>query len=40
MGNSGLVNMICGDKYDDMGRMYNLFRCVPDGLSKIREVMT
>jgi len=40
MENSGLVNMLCGDKYEDLGRMYNLFRRVPDGLSKIREVMT
>ncbi|RHN55349.1 putative cullin [Medicago truncatula] len=32
MENSGLVNMICGDKYEDLGRMYNLFRRVPDVL--------
>ncbi|RHN45483.1 putative cullin protein, neddylation [Medicago truncatula] len=38
--NSGLVNMLCGDKYNDLGRMYNLFHRVPDGLLKIREVMT
>ncbi|RYR64882.1 hypothetical protein Ahy_A03g010909 isoform A [Arachis hypogaea] len=40
MENSGLVHMFSDDKYDDLGRMYNLFRRVPDGLSKIREVMT
>jgi len=40
MENSGLVNMLCGDKYEDLGRMYNLFRRVADGLSKIREVTT
>ncbi|KAK4261129.1 hypothetical protein QN277_004173 [Acacia crassicarpa] len=40
MENSGLVNMLCDDKYEDLGRMYNLFRRVTDGLSKIREVMT
>jgi len=32
--------MLCSDKYEDLGRMYNLFRRVPDGLSKIRDVMT
>ncbi|KAG6766085.1 hypothetical protein POTOM_030150 [Populus tomentosa] len=36
----GLVNMLLDDKFDDLGRMYNLFRRVPDGLSTIREVMT
>lgn len=40
MENSGLVNMLLDDKYDDLGRMYNLFRRVPNGLSTIREVMT
>ena len=40
MENSGLVHMLCDDKYEDMSRMYNLFRRVTDGLSKIREVMT
>ncbi|KAJ6321787.1 hypothetical protein OIU77_011795 [Salix suchowensis] len=40
MENSGLVNMLLDDKFEDMGRMYNLFRRVPDGLSTIREVMT
>ncbi|XP_045810038.1 cullin-3A-like [Trifolium pratense] len=40
MENSGLVNMLCGDKYEDLGIMYNLFSCEIDGLSKICEVMT
>ncbi|KOM31428.1 hypothetical protein LR48_Vigan01g098300 [Vigna angularis] len=40
MENSGLVHMLCDDKYEDLSRMYNLFRRVTDGLSKVREVMT
>ncbi|OAY79241.1 cullin-3B-like [Ananas comosus] len=40
MENSGLVNMLLDDKYEDLSRMYNLFRRVPDGLSTIRDVMT
>lgn len=40
MENSGLVNMLIDDKYDDLGRMYNLFRRVPEGLPAIRDVMT
>ncbi|KAA8532988.1 hypothetical protein F0562_032894 [Nyssa sinensis] len=40
MENSGLVNMLLDDKYEDLGRMYNLFRRVPNGLSTIRDVMT
>ncbi|XP_019185705.1 PREDICTED: cullin-3A-like [Ipomoea nil] len=40
MENSGLVNMILDDKYDDLGRMYNLFRRVPNGPSLIKDVMT
>lgn len=39
MENSGLVNMFIDDKYKDLGRMYNLFRRVSDGLSTIRGVM-
>ncbi|OVA09034.1 Cullin [Macleaya cordata] len=39
MENSGLVNMLMDDKYDDLGRMYSLFRRVPNGLSTIRDVM-
>lgn len=40
MENSGLVSMLVDDKYDDLSRMYSLFRRVPDGLSTIRDVMT
>ncbi|XP_071692307.1 cullin-3A-like [Rutidosis leptorrhynchoides] len=40
MDNSGLVNMLVDDKYDDLGRMYNLFRRVPNGLSLVKDVMT
>ncbi|XP_058761342.1 cullin-3A-like [Vicia villosa] len=40
MENSGLVNLLCDDKYEDLGRMYNLFGRVNDGLSKICVVMT
>ncbi|VAI49358.1 unnamed protein product [Triticum turgidum subsp. durum] len=40
MENSGLVNMLIDDKYEDLGRMYALFRRVPDGLSTIRDMMT
>lgn len=40
MENSGLVNLIVDDKYDDLGRMYNLFRRVSNGLSLLKDVMT
>ncbi|XP_073105138.1 cullin-3A [Elaeis guineensis] len=40
MENSGLVNMLVDDKYEDLSRMYNLFRRVPEGFSTIRDVMT
>ncbi|GMI87375.1 cullin 3, cullin 3A [Hibiscus trionum] len=40
MENSGLVNMLLDDKYEDLGKMYNLFKRVPNGLSMIRDVMT
>lgn len=40
MENSGLVNMLVDDKYEDLGRMYNLFRRVPTGLTIVKEVMT
>ncbi|KAL3631157.1 Cullin-3A [Castilleja foliolosa] len=40
MENSGMVKMLLDDKIEDLGRMYNLFRRVPDGLSTIRDVMT
>jgi len=40
MENSGLVFMFVDDKYEDLGRMYNLFRRVSSGLSLVRDVMT
>ena len=40
MENSGLVNMLVNDKYDDLGRMYKLFFRVPSGFSIMRNVMT
>ncbi|KAL9226228.1 hypothetical protein vseg_002063 [Gypsophila vaccaria] len=40
MENSGLVNMLLADKYDDLGRMYNLFRRVTNGSNTVRNVMT
>lgn len=39
MENSGLVSMLIDDKYDDLARMYNLFRRVSAGLQIIRDVM-
>ncbi|KAK9675872.1 hypothetical protein RND81_11G037400 [Saponaria officinalis] len=40
MENSGLVNMLLDDKYEDLGRMYNLFRRVTNGSNTVRDVMT
>ncbi|CAH8343344.1 unnamed protein product [Eruca vesicaria subsp. sativa] len=40
MENSGLVNMLLNDNYEDLGRMYNLFRRVTNGLATVRDVMT
>ncbi|KAL9323445.1 hypothetical protein ACSQ67_008302 [Phaseolus vulgaris] len=40
MENSGLVSMLVDDKYEDLQRMYNLFRRVPAGLTIVKEVMT
>ncbi|KAK9064550.1 hypothetical protein SSX86_015932 [Deinandra increscens subsp. villosa] len=40
MEDSGLVNMIVDDKYEDLRRIYNLFHRIPNGLSTIRDVMT
>ncbi|CAK9234665.1 hypothetical protein BDL97_08G023700 [Sphagnum fallax] len=40
MENSGLVSMLIDDKYDDLGRMYNMFRRVSTGLQTIRDLMT
>lgn len=39
MENSGLVNMLVEDRYEDLTRMYNLFNYVPEGLTTIRSVM-
>ncbi|XP_061346163.1 cullin-3A-like [Gastrolobium bilobum] len=40
MENSGLVNMLVDDKFEDLGRMYNLFRRVSSGLNIVKDVMT
>ncbi|KHN13229.1 Cullin-3A [Glycine soja] len=40
MENSGLVSMLVDDKYEDLQRMHNLFRRVPDGLTIVKDVMT
>lgn len=40
MENSGLVNMLLDDKYEDLGRLYSLFHRVPSGLTIVKEVMT
>ncbi|CAI9761794.1 unnamed protein product [Fraxinus pennsylvanica] len=40
MENSGLVNMLLDDKYDELSRMYSLFRRVPNGHSIILDLMT
>ncbi|BAF23008.1 cullin-3A [Oryza sativa Japonica Group] len=39
MENSGLVNMLVEDKYEDLTMMYSLFQRVPDGHSTIKSVM-
>lgn len=41
MPNSGLVALLKDDKFDDLRRMYNLFRRggVPGGLAAMRAVM-
>jgi cullin 3 len=39
MENSGLVNMLVEDRYEDLTRMYSLFGHVPEGHSTIRSVM-
>ncbi|SPT20576.1 unnamed protein product [Triticum aestivum] len=39
MENSGLVNMLINDKHEDLTRMYDLFKRVPDGHSTIRSLM-
>ena len=40
MENSGLIDMLVNDRYEDLSRMYSLFRRVQDGLPTIRDVMT
>eukprot|EP00884_Botryococcus_braunii_P000722 jgi/Botrbrau1/10650/Bobra.53_2s0008.1 len=40
MENSGLVALLVHDKYEDLGRMYSVFRRVDGGLDLIREVMS
>lgn len=40
MDNSGLVYMLMDDRYEDLGRMYSLFRRVSGGLGLVRDVMT
>ncbi|XP_009385642.2 cullin-3A isoform X2 [Musa acuminata AAA Group] len=40
MENSGLVNMLVDDRYEDLIRMYNLFQRVTEGLRLIRDLMT
>ncbi|TVU42989.1 hypothetical protein EJB05_09418 [Eragrostis curvula] len=39
MENSGLVNMLVEDRYEDLTRMYSLFHHVAEGHSTIRSVM-
>jgi cullin 3 len=40
MENSGLVNMLCDGKYEDLGRIYNLIGRVTDGHLNIGGVMS
>ncbi|KAI5078435.1 hypothetical protein GOP47_0006106 [Adiantum capillus-veneris] len=40
MENSGLVSMLTDDRYEDLGRMYSLFKRVSTGLVLVRDVMT
>mmetsp|Transcript_7296 Transcript_7296/g.15933 ORF Transcript_7296/g.15933 Transcript_7296/m.15933 type:complete len:735 (+) Transcript_7296:259-2463(+) len=40
MENSGLIPMLRDDKYEDLGRMYSLFRRVDGGLALIRSVLS
>ena len=39
MENSGLVSLLREDKYEDLARMYALFKRVDGGLDLIRSVM-
>ncbi|MCI37655.1 cullin-3A-like, partial [Trifolium medium] len=38
--NSGLARMFIDDKYEDLERLYNLFRSVPYGLTIVKDAMT
>ncbi|PNX86115.1 cullin-3a-like protein, partial [Trifolium pratense] len=40
MENSGLVNMLMDDKFEDLKRMYNLFSRTPSGLTVVKDAMT
>ncbi|KAM1712839.1 hypothetical protein ACFX12_023668 [Malus domestica] len=40
MESSGLVNMLVDDKYNDLGRMYRLFRMVHNELVTVQDFMT
>ena len=39
MDNSGLVVLLEQDQYDDLARMYSLFKRLDDGLNLIRKIM-
>ena len=39
MDNSGLIVLLEQDQYDDLARMYSLFKRVDDGLTMIRKIM-
>ena len=39
MDNSGLIVLLEQDQYDDLARMYSLFKRVDDGLNMIRKIM-
>jgi Cullin family len=40
MENSGLVALLAADDYEDLARMYSLFKRIDDGLDLIRSVMS
>lgn len=40
MENSGLVALLRDDKYEDLGRMYSLFKRVEGGLALVRTIMS
>ncbi|KAJ9510776.1 hypothetical protein QJQ45_027594 [Haematococcus lacustris] len=40
MEHSGLLALLRHDKYEDLARMYSLFRRVPEGLPLVRSLMT